>query len=155
LRAHLHGNGQWDDLWETLTHFAERFDLSAIQLNVHLPAHGEEYHASWNRSAMPAEGQLWHSDIPLIVQHVTVGRLRITGACSNGSVCVWMSDLIAGLKPFETQMIELLEDVRLACQTGELCELATRYSLRSGACWSIGFTVRTRILQSCDGRNDG
>jgi UDP-GlcNAc:undecaprenyl-phosphate/decaprenyl-phosphate GlcNAc-1-phosphate transferase len=110
LRAHLHGNGQWDDLWETLTQFAERFDLSVVQLNVHLPAYGEEYHASWKRAARPDEGQLWHSDIPLIAHHTTVGRLRITGACSNGSVCVWMSDLISGLKPFETQLIDLIQE---------------------------------------------
>jgi UDP-GlcNAc:undecaprenyl-phosphate GlcNAc-1-phosphate transferase len=95
-------------LWETLTGFAERFDLSAIQLNILLPARGEEYHANWNRKELPVETQLWHSDIPLIAEDVTVGRLRITGRCCNGSVCIWMGDLIAGLKPFETHMLELI-----------------------------------------------
>ncbi|MCU0979138.1 MAG: undecaprenyl/decaprenyl-phosphate alpha-N-acetylglucosaminyl 1-phosphate transferase [Pirellulaceae bacterium] len=104
----LHGSGQWNELWETLVAFAERFDLSSVHLNVHLPALGEEYRASWNRKAVPADTDLWHSDIPLIVDSLAVGRLRITGRCGNGSVCVWMSDLIAGLKSFETQMLDLI-----------------------------------------------
>ncbi len=109
LQARLQGSGQWNELWETLTGFAERFDLNAVTLNVHLPAQGEDYHASWNRKAMPGETDLWYSDIPLIVNDVKVGRLQITGRCCNGSVCVWMGDLISGLKPFETQMLELIE----------------------------------------------
>jgi UDP-GlcNAc:undecaprenyl-phosphate/decaprenyl-phosphate GlcNAc-1-phosphate transferase len=110
LQTHLYGNGQWEELWKTLTEFAERFDLSTIQLNVHLPAHGEEYHASWKRLAQPDESELWHSEIPLIAHDINVGRLRIAGVCANGSVCIWMSDLIAGLKPFESQLLDLLEE---------------------------------------------
>lgn len=111
LQARLQGSGHWDDLWETLTTFAERFDLNDIQLNVHLPARGEEYHASWHRKERPKEAEIWHSDIPLIASDITVGRLRITGQCSNCSVCAWMGDLIAGLKPFETHMLELIDAV--------------------------------------------
>ncbi len=109
LQARLQGSGQWDELWETLTAFAERFDLIDIQLNVLLPARGEEYHASWHRRERPGEAEIWRSDIPLIANDVAVGRLRITGQCSNGSVCAWMGDLIAGLKPFETHMLELID----------------------------------------------
>ena len=108
LQTRLQGSGQWDELWETLTTFAERFDLNDIQLNVHLPARGEEYHASWHRKGHPREAEIWRSDIPLIANDITVGRLRITGQCSNCSVCAWMGDLIAGLKPFETHMLELI-----------------------------------------------
>lgn len=109
LQARLQGSGQWDELWETLTAFAERFDLNDIQLNVHLPAQDEEYHASWHRKERPREAEIWRSDIPLIANDITVGRLRITGQCSNCSVCAWMGDLIAGLKPFETHMLELID----------------------------------------------
>ena len=109
LQTRIQGSGQWDELWETLTTFAERFDLNDIQLNVHLPAQDEEYHASWHSKERPREAELWRSDIPLIANDVTVGRLRITGQCSNCSVCAWMGDLIAGLKPFETHMLELID----------------------------------------------
>ena len=109
LQARIQGSGQWDELWETLTTFAERFDLNGIQLNVHLPAQDEEYHASWQRKERPREAEIWRSEIPLIANDITVGRLRITGQCSNCSVCAWMGELIAGLKPFETQMLELID----------------------------------------------
>ncbi|MBC8877171.1 MAG: undecaprenyl/decaprenyl-phosphate alpha-N-acetylglucosaminyl 1-phosphate transferase [Planctomycetes bacterium] len=111
LQARIQSSGQWDELWETLTTFAERFDLNDIQLNVHLPAQDEEYHASWQRKERPRDAEIWRSEIPLIANDITVGRLRITGQCSNCSVCAWMGDLIAGLKPFETHMLELIDAV--------------------------------------------
>jgi UDP-GlcNAc:undecaprenyl-phosphate GlcNAc-1-phosphate transferase len=110
LRTRLEGNRQWEELWETLTEFADEFDLSSVQLNIMLPAHGEEFHASWERKDMPDVHEMWQSDIPLIAQNLTIGQLRITGVCKSGSVCTWMSDLIAGLKPFEAHLLELLSD---------------------------------------------
>jgi UDP-GlcNAc:undecaprenyl-phosphate/decaprenyl-phosphate GlcNAc-1-phosphate transferase len=110
LQDRLEGSRQWDELWDTLVDFADKFDLNSVQLVVHLPAMREAYRANWNRKRAPAETEVWHSDIPLIANNLAVGRLRITGSCSNGSVCVWMSDLIAGLKPFEEQMLDLIED---------------------------------------------
>lgn len=109
FEARLQGNGEWDELWNTLVDFAHRFELASVQLNVHLPALGEDYHATWQRREQPDEAQLWHSDIPLMAHNTNVGRIKLTGSCNNGSVCTWMSDLVAGLKPFETQMLELIE----------------------------------------------
>lgn len=110
LRARLEGSRQWEHLWEMLAGFAERFDLHDVQLNITLPAHGEEYHASWQRKDRPDVHELWHSDIPLMAREVSIGRLRITGVCNHDSVCTWMSDLIAGLKPFEAHLLELLAE---------------------------------------------
>jgi UDP-GlcNAc:undecaprenyl-phosphate GlcNAc-1-phosphate transferase len=110
LQTRLEGTRRWDELWDMLTAFAQRFDLSAVQLNVNSPAIGEGFHASWQRKHRPDDSQLWQSDIPLIAGNITVGRLKIMGACAEGSVCTWMGDLIAGLKPFECQMLELLSD---------------------------------------------
>jgi UDP-GlcNAc:undecaprenyl-phosphate GlcNAc-1-phosphate transferase len=110
LCTRLQGNGQWDELWTTLIEFANRFDLSAVQLNINLPVIHEEYHASWKRKESPDRRQFWHTDIPLVTQSQTVGRLRITGTSEAGSVCQWMGELIAGLKPFETMMLALVEE---------------------------------------------
>jgi UDP-GlcNAc:undecaprenyl-phosphate GlcNAc-1-phosphate transferase len=127
IRAHLQGNRQWEDAWETLTDFAERFDLHTIQLNVQMPAIEEDFHARWNRKGVADEREAWSADIPLSIGHRTVGRLKISGAHNNGeSVCTWMADLIAGLKPFETHMLSLLDEVTSsgsATRTDEL-ELA-------------------------------
>ncbi|HUG92258.1 MAG TPA: MraY family glycosyltransferase [Planctomycetaceae bacterium] len=109
LGTRLQGTRKWDELWRTLTDFAERFDVSDIQLNVHLPAIDEEYHAHWERKQKPDLRDAWRTDIPLFARDVAVGRLRIAGARSTGSVCLWMGELIAGLKPFEMGMLSLIE----------------------------------------------
>ncbi|MBI3865248.1 MAG: undecaprenyl/decaprenyl-phosphate alpha-N-acetylglucosaminyl 1-phosphate transferase [Planctomycetia bacterium] len=116
----LQGHGQWDDLWGTLVEFADRFDLCAVQLNINLPIVHEHYHANWSRKQLPDRPQLWHTDIPLIRQSQTVGRLRITGQCAEGSACVLMGDLISGLKPFETLMLSLVEEHYVAAGVADL-----------------------------------
>jgi len=111
LEARLQGSHQWEELWETLTAFADRFDMSSLQLNIHLPAANEDYHATWRRREMPENARLWHSDVPLLANGVTVGRLSITGACQTGSVCQWIGELVAGLQPFETLLLDLVADL--------------------------------------------
>jgi UDP-GlcNAc:undecaprenyl-phosphate GlcNAc-1-phosphate transferase len=110
FHARLTGTRDWEDLWKTLTEYAEHFDLSAVQLNVNLPALNEEYHVNWNRRDRGPERQQWTTDIPLIARGITVGRLRISGRSADDSICSWMGDLIAGLKPFEMQMLSLVSD---------------------------------------------
>ncbi len=110
VHSRLTGTRDWEELWETLTEYAERFDLCAVQLNVNLPELNEEYHVNWNRRDRGPERQQWTTDIPLIAGRITVGRLRISGRSTEGSICSWMGELIAGLKPFEMQISSLLSD---------------------------------------------
>lgn len=110
VHARMTGTRDWEVLWETLTEYAERFDLTSVQLNVNLPALNEEYHVNWNRRERGPERQQWTTDIPLSVDQITVGRLRIAGQSTDGSICSLMGDLIAGLKPFELQISQLLAD---------------------------------------------
>ena len=107
-RARLTGTRDWDDLWDTLTVYAERFDLSLVQLNVNLPAFNEEYHAHWHRRHDGPDHLQWTTDIPLVAGDVSVGRLRIRGQPSQGSVCDWIGELVSGLQPFEAQMMNLV-----------------------------------------------
>ena len=110
LQTRLQGTRQWDEIWETLTTYAETLDLDAVQLNVCLPGVGEDYHARWERNGKTIESQVWYSEIPLFVDEMTVGRLKIVGHCNNGNSCDWIGDLISGLKPFEAEMRALIED---------------------------------------------
>ncbi len=117
LTTRFRGSREWDDLWDTLTVFAERFELTTVQLNVNLPAIGEEYHASWHCKGPADEDDCWQSDIPLLADNVVVGRLRITGVSNGSRVCLWMGELIAGLEPFETHMLDLLDNDNGRCAT--------------------------------------
>jgi UDP-GlcNAc:undecaprenyl-phosphate GlcNAc-1-phosphate transferase len=108
----LHGKHQWEDLWVTLTEFAERFHMDRVELMVTVPNVGEEYHASWRRRVSCEQHEAWKSEIPLMVNGSRVGQLKIVGASTGESMCEWMADLIGGLQPFEVQLISLIEDLQ-------------------------------------------
>lgn len=107
-RSRLNGTRDWDELWTTLTVYAERFDLRSVQLNVNLPSLNEEYHATWRRRDGGPERLQWSTEIPLVAGGISVGRLRICGDPCEGAACTWMGELISGLRPFETQMVNLV-----------------------------------------------
>ncbi|HIE99153.1 MAG TPA: undecaprenyl/decaprenyl-phosphate alpha-N-acetylglucosaminyl 1-phosphate transferase [Fuerstia sp.] len=108
----LNGDYNWQQLWETLTQFAERFEMDTVELMVNLPLIGEEYHASWKRKTKTEAHEEWKSEIPLIVQGMRVGHLRVAGAVGEGSICKWMSDLIGGLEAFEFELASLIQELR-------------------------------------------
>lgn len=111
-KVQLHGDHNWQELWETLTDFAERFEMDTVELMVNLPKIGEEYHASWRRKSLTASHEEWKSEIPLIVEDMRVGYIRVVGAVGDGSICKWMSDLIGGLQSFEDELVMLIRDLR-------------------------------------------
>jgi UDP-GlcNAc:undecaprenyl-phosphate/decaprenyl-phosphate GlcNAc-1-phosphate transferase len=111
-QVRLHGDQRWEELWLTLVEFAERFHMDRVELMVHLPNVGEEYHATWKTRAAVEFQDAWKSEIPLLVSGMRVGHIKVVGAAGNGSICAWMSDLIGGLRPFETQLVALIEQIR-------------------------------------------
>ncbi|MEZ6061789.1 MAG: MraY family glycosyltransferase [Planctomycetaceae bacterium] len=111
-KLHLHGDHDWEELWQTLTDFAARFEMDKVEMMVNLPMVGEEYHASWQRRSTTEQHEAWKSEIPLIVEDMRVGHLKVIGAVGEGSICEWMSELIGGLRKFEDQLILLIRDLR-------------------------------------------
>lgn len=110
-QVQLHGKQEWHQLWRTLTEFAERFEMDEVELLVNIPSVGEDYYASWRSTSKVEQQDAWHSEIPLIIDGHRVGHIKVLGGCGKGSICGWMSDLIGGLRPFETQLIELIGEV--------------------------------------------
>ncbi len=108
----LHGKHQWEELWVTLTDFAEQLELDGVDLNVNVPSVGEEYHATWRRRTATKQNEAWKSEIPLVVRGLLVGHIRVEGAAGSCSICEWMSDLIGGLRPFEEQLIDLILELQ-------------------------------------------
>lgn len=111
-KIQLNGNRDWQQLWLTLTEFAERFNMDAVQLMVHLPQIDEAYHASWKKKSNTDVHETWKSSIPLIVDGMSVGHIHVTGAVGEGSICKWMSELIGGLEAFEAELITLINDMK-------------------------------------------
>lgn len=108
-RSRLQGTREWDELWESLITFAERFGLDNVQLSVSLPIIHEEFFAGWHRHASRGTGREYRAEIPLTSSLFgSIGLLTISGRCPNESACIWVSELIEGLQPFEMQIAELL-----------------------------------------------
>jgi UDP-GlcNAc:undecaprenyl-phosphate GlcNAc-1-phosphate transferase len=111
IQTRLRGHRQWEDLWETLTNYGDRFDLQAIQLNVSLPRIGEEFHANWRQPNSGAdESELFHANIPLHAHGMVVGRLRIAGIAGVTDIFEGIGELIAGLTPVEMHLCDLLDN---------------------------------------------
>ncbi len=106
----LQGTKEWEQLWLTLTQFAERFDLSQVRLSLNLHTINEEFHAKWERKSPPDIQECWSCDIPLHLREIPIGKVSLMGACRSESACEWMGELITGLKPFELQLIELIDE---------------------------------------------
>lgn len=105
--SRLQGDREWHLLWNRLTEYAEQHDLCLVQLNVNLPALHEEYHAVWKRKHGLEQDQMWHATLPLVAGHQSIGRLRIAGVANDStSMSEWLASLIAGLKPFEEEVLE-------------------------------------------------
>lgn len=110
-QVQMHGKQEWHQLWQTLTEFADRFEMDEVELLVNIPSVGEEYYASWRSTSKVEKHDAWRSEIPLIIDGQRVGQIKVLGVCGDGSICEWMSDLIGGLRPFEAQLIELIGEV--------------------------------------------
>ncbi len=127
LKTRLQGTRQWDELWSTLIGFAERFELSGVQLNIHLPAIGEEFHANWKCHGTIQDSRRWSSEIPLIADDLSIGHLKISGSCnSSSSSCAWVADMIAGLKPFEDHLLALIDETIDSTDSSESAEVVER-----------------------------
>jgi UDP-GlcNAc:undecaprenyl-phosphate GlcNAc-1-phosphate transferase len=125
----LHGKIRWEDLWMTLTDFAELHELDGVDLMVNLPSFGEEYHGTWKTRSTVEHHEAWRTDIPLVVDGIRAGHVRLVGAATEGSFCDWMSSVIEGLRPFEDELRETIHQLRSPKPRESLRDSATRITL--------------------------
>jgi UDP-GlcNAc:undecaprenyl-phosphate GlcNAc-1-phosphate transferase len=109
LATHMNGTRQWDVLWQSLVDYAERSEISAVRLNLSLPALHEDFHATWNHHGDFRPNQKWSATWPLRFRGQTVGRLELSGFCDQESDSRRLSRLLDGLTFFEEQLLLHLE----------------------------------------------
>jgi UDP-GlcNAc:undecaprenyl-phosphate GlcNAc-1-phosphate transferase len=81
MRVRLQGCASWEDLWSELMSCAADLRLIAVEVDVNAPAIHEWYFASWWRPGRnPPEGGLWRTEVPLILDGLVIGRVRVSGA---------------------------------------------------------------------------
>jgi UDP-GlcNAc:undecaprenyl-phosphate GlcNAc-1-phosphate transferase len=111
LCSRFHGSREFEQAWETLVGFAERFQLSSLNFNVNAPMIGEVFHAHWQDRDDGPSRMRWLSELPLVWKTHEIGRLTIQGMVpADQSPFAWSSDLMSGLRPFETIVLHLLDD---------------------------------------------
>ncbi|MEE3368567.1 MAG: MraY family glycosyltransferase [Planctomycetota bacterium] len=109
ISAQLRGEREWGDLWETLTVYAASCGLASIRLHLYVPELNEDFHASWQSDQRLSQTHLWTAEIPLVACGGPIGTLAIGGVLSHAQVSVSVSEVIQGLKPFETELVDLVE----------------------------------------------
>ena len=108
IRTQLRGHREWGQLWETLTVYAGSCGLSSVRLHLCVPELNEDFHASWQSEHPTGDLHVWTTELPLILRGGAVGSLVISGLPSGQEVSTSVSEVILGLKPFETELLELV-----------------------------------------------
>jgi UDP-GlcNAc:undecaprenyl-phosphate GlcNAc-1-phosphate transferase len=110
-QVQLQGKHKWQSLWEILTDFAEQQQLDGIELMVHLPSVGEEFHATWRTKSLVEQHEAWRTEIPLVIDGTRAGHIKLVGAAGDGSFCDWMGHIVSGLRPFEEHLREVIVQI--------------------------------------------
>jgi UDP-GlcNAc:undecaprenyl-phosphate GlcNAc-1-phosphate transferase len=110
LCSRFDGSREFEQAWNSLVGFAERFKLSSLNFNVNAPMLGEAFHAQWQSDYGRPNRPCWASEVPLVWQSHEIGRLTLCGAVpGDRSPFSWSSELMGALRSFETSVLNLIE----------------------------------------------
>jgi UDP-GlcNAc:undecaprenyl-phosphate GlcNAc-1-phosphate transferase len=102
LELHMQGTGNWPELWQSLMACAWKLNLVMVRLNVNAPAIYEGYHGRWDRPFEETEeSNLWHAELPLMVEGKNLGRVEVTGMRDGQIVSEKMAAVARLLEDFE------------------------------------------------------
>ena len=100
----LQGSVEWSELWANIIECGQQLHLSMVRLDVNAPAINEGYHARWDRPHVESEDSIgWHTEIPLVAQGRTIGRLEIRGCHDDEPVWKKIALLAQLVQQFETR----------------------------------------------------
>ncbi len=107
-QVRLHGKHKWESLWTRLTDIAEQYQMDCVELMVNIPSVGEEYHATWRTRSRAEHHDAWRSELPLIVNGMRAGHIKLVGSVEDRAISKWMTEFMIGLQPFEEQFREIV-----------------------------------------------
>lgn len=109
--SRLQGHRDWENHWNDLRDFAQRFDLLSVQLDINIPSIHEEFHASWTRRRVITESRTWRLVVPIRSQTSVLGRVSLIGEESQASAFLAVADICEGLKQFEVGVVSYYESL--------------------------------------------
>ena len=107
----LQGSRNWDELWNTLTDFAERYELSQVRLDLNVAWLHEGYHAVWERNENRDQEDTWMTRMPLSANGRSIGRLELTGQVSRGPMNLVLATMAEMLESLEPSIVALATEL--------------------------------------------
>ncbi|MEO0530558.1 MAG: MraY family glycosyltransferase [Planctomycetota bacterium] len=101
----LQGSHEWEVLWDSLVESAPDYDLTKLQLTIHMPAVHEAFYASWRapKTEKPDADTVWRVSNPLVVDGEVVGKLDVAGVADKTarSTVTQITQVLDFLEPIE------------------------------------------------------
>jgi UDP-GlcNAc:undecaprenyl-phosphate GlcNAc-1-phosphate transferase len=108
VEIRLQGSVNWKEIWSGLTACAEQLHLRSVQLDVNAPFVGEGYHARWDSwRGAEEEDALWRTEIPLMGQARTIGRVQVIGERDTLCVSEKVAVVAQMVKEIEAEILAL------------------------------------------------
>lgn len=111
----LQGSHEWEVLWDSLVESAPGYDLTKLQLTIHMPAVHEAFYASWRapKGIKPDSETVWRVSNPLIVDGEVVGKLDVAGVAdkSERSTVAQVTQVLDFLEPIEDNIRRVKESL--------------------------------------------
>ena len=99
----LQGTRNWDVMWHALVEFAEKHNLSRVQMDLNMPWLHEGYHAEWQKSALPEKSQRWSLRFPLVLDGEGFGSLEFIGKQQETETLLALAQLTELLDAMHSQ----------------------------------------------------
>ncbi len=82
----LQGSREWDKVWQTMVEFAEREQLSSMEMDLHVPWLEEGFHGTWRRSKMPDRQERWNVNLPIFAGERIAGSVHMCGLAERDNM---------------------------------------------------------------------
>jgi len=104
------GNRGWETVWNSLMEFAEKHELAKVSLDLNVPWLHEGFHASWSRTRMPDEANLWKSQIPVFANNRPLGKMLLIGRMENVNAVSVLNELAEMMEGLQSVLRELASE---------------------------------------------
>ena len=104
----LQGSRDWNNLWQSVTEYADKLRLVEVRLDINLAAKQEGFHAKWMGHSTCEKRERWSADIPLFAQGHLIGNLKVTGNKPEEiTSCELIQQFMDMIEPLESEIVSL------------------------------------------------
>ncbi len=107
----LQGCRRWDEIWTTLTEFANRHQLCRLRLDLNLSWQHEGYHGEWRTVRQPDRVERWSMHLPVLSAGRMVGKLEVAGRAVGSSSFQSMESLASLLQDLQPLVDRLFAEL--------------------------------------------